>query len=211
MGVLWKEPDTKAEPEENGDGDAALAARAAGGDTDAFEILVGRYEKLVYHAAFRVTGHAEAAADLSQEIFLRIWRGLPTYGGRARFLTWLTRVTKNVCTDWIRSRKNLPPADSLTPPHDDDGGTHHVPEPAAPAADADPEEIFSRSERGRLLREALEHLSEEHRTVVRLRDVEGMSYERIADALGVDTGTVKSRLSRARAKLKEYLLTHGFY
>lgn len=191
--------------------DQALALRAAQGDTDAFEVLVGRYEKFVYRTAFFVTGKREDADDLSQEIFLKLWNGLPRFRGECRFVTYLNRIAHNAAVDWVRARRNRPETVPLQPAEDDENGPSILQEPAAAPEDSDPTEIFGRKTRAELLRDAVRQLSEEHRIIVQLRDAEGMPYERIAAVLGVSTGTVKSRLFRARSQMKKYLEAHGFF
>lgn len=191
--------------------DRALAMRAAHGDKDAFEVLVGRYEKFVYRTAFFVTGNREDADDLSQEIFLKLWYGLPRFRGECRFVTYLHRIARNAAVDWVRARKNIPETVPLQPAEEDEDGQNLFKEPAAAPEDSDPTEIFGRMTRTELLRDAMRQLSEEQKIVVQLRDADGMSYERIASVLGISTGTVKSRLFRARSQMKKYLETHGFF
>ncbi len=190
------------------DTDEVLAYDAGNGDIRAFEILVTRYEKFVYKSAYYVTGKPEDAADLVQEIFLGLWRGLPSYRRDAKFFTYFARITRNACADWVRKRKNIPGMLPIAEKDEDD-----APDAVLPAApeDTSPELVTEQNERRQQLHRAIAALSEEHRTVIVLRDMEGYSYDQIAGLLGVDEGTVKSRLFRARKRLKVILEKQGFF
>lgn len=190
--------------------DEALAAKAAHGDADAFAVLLTRYERYIYSTAFGFTARREDADDLTQEILLRIWRSLPQFRCESHFMTWMTRIVHSMCTDWVRRQKKRPPVCTLTPDIDSPDDPP-PPEPAADSYDSDPFEVVRREERSRLLREAVASLSEEHRMIVRLRDVENLSYEELAARLGLEVGTVKSRLCRARKQMKCYLDAHHFF
>ena len=166
-----------------------LVRAAAEGDQDAFAQLVALYEKRVYALALRTTGNQEDAADVAQEAFLAAWRGLPSFRGEAGFATWLYRLTANAAIDHLRRTRRQRNEASL---NDEALGLNAV--DAAPT----PQE---RAE-GEALREAVRwgmgELSRDHRQVLELREYQELSYEEIAGQLGVDLGTVKSRLSRDR-------------
>lgn len=168
-----------------------------------------RYEKNVYHTAFLVTGNAEDAFDLSQEIFLRLWNGLSGFRGDSKFFTWLVTVSKNTSADWIRKKQRRVRTVSMTPPEDEDAPA--FPEPADDSPDSDPGQAAERHERQTLVRQAVASLEYDHRTVLQLRDMEGMSYEDIADRLGISIGTVKSRISRARMQVRKFLEKGNFF
>ena len=87
------------------DEDAQLAARASSGDQRAFEKLIRKYERMIYRTAFYTAGNTEDAADLTQEIFLKLWHGLPDFRGNSRFLTWLIRIARNTCADYVRKKQ----------------------------------------------------------------------------------------------------------
>lgn len=189
--------------------DEALAALAGRGDTHAFEGLLTRYERYIYKCAYSVASNREDAADLAQEIFLNLWRALPSYRGDAKFFTYLAGIARNASADYIRRQKKTPATCPLSPTPDDDAPA--VSEPAAPPEDASPDYKAEQNERQTVLYRAIARLSEEHRTVLILCDMEGYSYDQIASVLGLDRGTVKSRLHRARANLKEILEKFGFF
>lgn len=192
------------------DEDAHLVLAAQSGDRDAFETLIRRHERLVYRIAFCTVGNPEDAADLTQEILLKVWHGLPNFRKNARFLTWLTKLTRNACADFLRRKRRSLPTHPLSLFRDDD---EEIPpgEMRDFATDSDPHEVFAQKERVTAVRAAMQKLSEEHRTVIVLRDIEGASYETIAAVLELEVGTVKSRLSRARACLKSILESEDFF
>ena len=191
-------------------GEDELIARAAEGDAQAFAELVKKYEKLVYNLSYQASGNADDAFDISQEVFIKVYRSLRKFRGDCRFFTWLYRITMNTVKDYIRSQKRRKTV-SLSDYDEDEenpSGTRDIPDEGA---EADPEEMTEKKERRELVRQAIGQLSEDHRTVVTLRDMEGYSYEEIAEMLGLEIGTVKSRLNRARLAIKEYLLDRNIF
>ncbi len=177
-----------------------LARAAAGGDESAFEALVGLHEKKVYNLALRMCGSPEDARDVAQEAFLSAWRGLPRFRGEAGFSTWLYRLTQNAAIDHLRRTRRQQGERSL---EDEILGLDAAdPTPS-------PQEQTEGAELRRAVLAALEQLSEEHRQVLVLREVQEMRYEEIAGELGLDLGTVKSRISRARSALRKILLKSG--
>ena len=179
-------------------GEKVLLQRAKKGEMTAFESLVTAYERRVYSLALRSTGSEADAADITQEVFLRAYRSLDAFRGESGFSTWLYRITVNLCVDLARKNN---PAESL-----DDEQALEVPEPRGAHQ---PETALANSELRRELDAALSLVSEEHRKIVILRDVAGMSYADIAAALELEEGTVKSRLARARAALRKILIERG--
>lgn len=178
-----------------------ILTRARRGDTAAFEELVRLYEKRVYAVALRSSGNPEDAADIVQEVFLRAWRSIESFRGDSGFSTWLFRITMNLCVDHARHKHAQPQTQPIVT---DDETERPLPDPAPT-----PEEHLDNRELGRELAAALEEISEEHRRIVLLRDVSGMSYTEIAEVLEISEGTVKSRLSRARIALRKVLLSRG--
>lgn len=176
-------------------GEKVLLQRAKKGEMAAFESLVTAYERRVYSLALRSTGSEADAADITQEVFLRAYRSLDTFRGESGFSTWLYRITVNLCVDLARKNN---PAESL-----DDEQALEAPETRGAYQ---PETALANSELRRELDAALSLVSEEHRKIVILRDVAGMSYADIAAALELEEGTVKSRLARARAALRKILI-----
>ncbi len=183
--------------------DKALALAMQNGDTEAFALLLRRYEKTVYRTAYLITGNKEDAEDLTQEVFLRVWNGIGGYRGESKFFTWLYAVTKHVCTDRVRKNSRTPKPFSLTPP--DDAEEAAAPEPRDTDRQNAPDEALCAKETQETVRAAIAALKDEYRVIVLLRDMEGHSYEEIAQMLGIHVGTVKSRLNRARAALKKSL------
>ncbi|MDY3618181.1 RNA polymerase sigma factor [Agathobaculum sp.] len=178
-----------------------ILARARRGELAAFEQLVAMYEKRVFAVALRSCGSPEDAADIVQEAFLRAWRAMDSFRGDSGFSTWLFRITMNLCVDFAR-RKNAAP--QTQPLVGEDESEREIPD-SAPT----PEERLENSELGRELAAALAEVSEDHRRIVLLRDVSGLSYTEIAEVLEISEGTVKSRLSRARLALRSVLLSRG--
>ncbi len=162
---------------------------------DQFERLAGENERQVYAVCYHMMGNREDARDCAQETMLRAFRAFDSFRRDAAFSTWITRIAMNVCTDELRKRR---PALSLDQLREDKG--LDVAD-AAPTAYARLEE----KERLRLLREALAELPEDMRQMIVFRDLRGMSYDDIAQALDMPLGTVKSRVSRAREKLSSLL------
>ena len=182
--------------------DKHILARARRGELDAFEELVRQYEKRVYAVALRSSGSPEDAADITQEVFLRAWRSIESFRGDSGFSTWLFRITMNLCVDHARHKNAQPQTQPLVVGEED--AERPIPD-TAPT----PEEHLDNSELGRELAAALDEVSEEHRRIVLLRDVSGLSYTEIAEVLEISEGTVKSRLSRARIALRTILLRRG--
>ena len=181
-----------------------LVRRARQGDTAAFEALMTAHEKKVYGMALRMTGRREDAADVTQEVFLAVWRALPTFRGESSFSSWLFRLTSNACIDHLRREKRQRTV-PLTRLDDEDGERPlDLPDP-----DPGPEERAEQSERRAALRRAVAQLPEDQRAALLLRESGGLSYSEIAAALRVPEGTVKSRIARARLQLREILSRDG--
>lgn len=177
-----------------------LVRAAAGGDTEAFERLVETYENKIYTLALRMSGSPDDAGDIAQEAFLAAWRGLPAFRGEAGFATWLYRLASNAAIDYLRRQRKQRGELSLD---DEELGLDAVDAGPGPQDAAEGEEVRSAVAAG------LGALSEGHRQVLVLRELQGLSYEEIAAVLAVDLGTVKSRISRARSALRKILLENG--
>ena len=178
--------------------------RAAAGDETAFAAIVTSYQKTEYHLALSTLHDREEALDASQEIFLKVFRFLPDFHFQSSFSTWLYRIARNTVTDILRSRGRRPcgSVDELA----EQGW-----EPPDAAEGADPFAGLLKSERRRLLTESMENLSEPHREILRLYAFAGESYESIAALLGIEIGTVKSRISRAKKELRNLLAERNFF
>jgi len=187
--------------------DAEAVARARQGDPEAFRVLVERYQGRAYGQALRMLGDPERARDAVQEGFLRAYRGLPRFQGRSAFYTWLYRLMFNVCIDAKRrDRSGLQvewdDAVARELPADVEEGPQLRVAPG-------PEEALERAELGSVLREAIDQLPGDARRTLLLREVDGLSYAEIAQALEIPTGTVMSRLHYARRQLREHLVDTG--
>lgn len=181
-----------------------LVARAKAHDMAAFEELVHTYQNRVYGLCRQLTGNSHEAEDLAQEAFIRAYRAIGTFRSEADFGTWLHRITVNI---WLNSRRKKS-GEQITVSLDEsyreeDGGglRHNVPD-----SSADPQLALESEELRDQVRKALLALSEEHRAVLVLREMEGYSYEEVAAMLGCTLGTVKSRLSRARLAMKRKII-----
>ena len=182
-----------------------LVARAKSGDADAFAQLVEANQNRIYSLALRMVGNPEDAADLAQEAFLSAWRGLERFQGEAAFSTWLYRLASNACIDFLRKEKRKRAAGGVLSLDDtEEGATLDLPD-----YDADPHQQLEQSEVRRAIADGLAGLSPEHRNVLTLREISGLSYAEIADLLGLEEGTVKSRISRARLALRKKLVETG--
>jgi RNA polymerase sigma-70 factor (ECF subfamily) len=177
----------------------ALIQAAQRGSRKAFNVLVLRYQDGLYTLAYRIMGEAQSAADATQEAFITAFRRLSTYRGGS-FRAWLLRIATNACYDELRRRKRRPVValDDLTPIDSDD-------DPPIPDASDTPEQALQQRELNRAIQDCINGLGEDQRVVLVLSDIEGLSYQEIADNTGAQVGTVKSRLSRARASVRQCL------
>lgn len=183
--------------------DLELVERVQHGDLEAFEVLVRRYQHRVYNHVSRMVGPGEDATDLTQDIFVKVYRSLNRFRRQASFQTWLYRVTTNLCVDRHRRSQRAPQVTrSLEAPLETDAGEV---ETEVPDWDDNPERRMMTQELQQQVKVAILQLSDKLRPVIVMHDLEGQSYEEIAAALRIPLGTVKSRLFNARAALKELL------
>ena len=186
--------------------DQELVAKSCQGNIDAFEELVKRYEKKVYSIAYRLIGNHADASDMAQEAFIKIYKALPNFRGEASFQTWMYHIVTNACKDELRKRKvNF---SSLDEPSEQQEGFLPKEEQSGLAG---PEEQILQKESQREIQDCLNTLSGGHRLILVMREIQGFSYEEIANHLGCSLGTVKSRLSRARLAFKEVFLAQKNY
>ncbi len=184
--------------------EAALIQSARKGDLDSFNSLVLVYQHQVYNLAYRIMATEAAAADATQEAFISAYKNLKSFRGGS-FKSWLLRIVTNACYDELRRKKRRPAIslDELTDEQDNDL------EFDVPSPEDGPETVVQRRELAELIQIGITTLPEDQRVALVLSDVQGLSYDEIADLTNTNLGTVKSRLSRGRAKLREYLQTHG--
>jgi RNA polymerase sigma-70 factor (ECF subfamily) len=185
--------------------DEELAARAAAGDTTAFEILVSRHEGRVYRLGSRLTGSDADAQDVLQETFLAVYRGLASFRGASRFSTWLYRITTNVALVHRRARRRRPTEslEEYLPRFDEDG--QHAPEVSELRAASQADVLLDGKLLAEQARAALERVPDLYREAFVLRDLEELDTSEVADLLGVDAATVRQRVHRARLLLRGYL------
>ncbi len=177
-----------------------LISRSQSGDIQAFNDLVELYQRQVYNVALRMLGSAETAEDATQDTFVSAYKAIAKFRGGS-FKAWILRITANSCRDKLRvsRRASIVSLDNLM---------EEVGDFIADDKAESPEDYAERRELGRLLAGSLASLPEDQRIVVVLSDVQGLTYEEIAQVIGISLGTVKSRLSRARLRLRELLLQH---
>ena len=177
-----------------------LLLRLQDGDEAVFEALVRLYEKKIYTLCRLMCGNDEDAQEAAQDAFLALWRSAKSFRGDASLSTWLYRLATNACIDLLRRNKRGGERVSL----DDEETTLELVD-ERPL----PEQALERKETQRLIREGLAALPEDYRAILLLREAEGLSYAEIADAMRMELGTVKSRISRGRVLLRNYLTASG--
>lgn len=186
----------------NNDTDDLLISRTLKGEKDSFEILVVRYQKRIFNIIYRVIREEAAVPDLAQDVFLKAYRGLGKFDFRSSFYTWLVRIAINTSLNHVSSRGRAP----ITTGEDIDltvGKYDASDYPERPPAN--PEQEVMRGEQSRTIQVAINSLPEDLRLAITLREIEGLSYEEIAEVMGCPIGTVRSRIHRARSELKEKL------
>lgn len=185
-----------------GPGDVELVTRCQRGDTAAFDELITRYRQRCFAMIYQMVRNEDDAWDLTQDGFIRAWRSLASFRGQSSFFTWLYRIMTNVTLDWLR-KKRIQAGQEF----DDTIGLRAI-EPGAvtvPAAAMQPAEKLADAEIRNRIDEAIGKLSEEHRAVIVMRELEGREYQEIAHAIDCSIGTVMSRLFYARRKLQTLL------
>lgn len=177
--------------------ESELVRRAQDGDRDAFRELVERYQRKVYSICYGMLKNNDDSLDVSQEVFVKVFRYIEKFNHQSSFYTWLYRITVNMCIDHIRKNKkvrNVEYDDRISREGDVEGDEHILPSQLG----LNPDKVYGRKELREKMLEALETLSEKHRVILIMREVDGMSYEEMAEALNISKGTVMSRLFHAR-------------
>ena len=180
----------------------ALIASARKGDIRAFNQLVMLYQSMVYNLAYRILSEPDAAADATQDAFLSAYKAIRRFRGGS-FKAWLLRIVTNACYDQLRIKQRRPTSSLDDLPVEADH-TSYLRDP-----DEQPDEFVERQELNRVIQAGISILPAEQRVVLVLSDVQGFSYKEIAEITGLSLGTVKSRLSRGRAKVRDHLQTQG--
>ncbi|MFW5966603.1 MAG: RNA polymerase sigma factor [Persicimonas sp.] len=174
-----------------------LVARAQEGDREAFQELVENYQRKVYSICYGMLKNEHDSLDVSQEVFIKVFKYLENFNQNSSFYTWLYRITVNKCIDYIRKQKRRSEVDyddTIGRTEEVEGDQNIMPSTLG----VQPGRAYERKELRSKMLEALDTLSEKHRTILILREVEGLSYEEMADVLDISKGTVMSRLYHAR-------------
>ena len=188
------------------DEELLVVKRVLSGDNDAYELLVNAHQRQVYNLALKMLGDPDDAFDMSQEAFLRAYSSLSSFRGDSKFSVWLYRLTSNICIDYLR-RKKRHMTSSLT--YIDELG--HTEEIEIPDERFSPETQLERTQLREAVVAAMDALSEEYRSILILREINGLSYDEIGEVLDLEAGTVKSRLFRARKRICSILTDGNFY
>jgi RNA polymerase sigma-70 factor (ECF subfamily) len=188
--------------------DARLVERIKEGDEEAFKELVENYQRKVYSICYGMLKNPDDSRDVSQEVFIKVYRYIDSFNQESSFYTWLYRITVNMCIDFIRKNSRTTKVeydDQLAHDGETEGDDLLLPS----SLGIHPDKVYGRKELRQKMLEAIETLSEKHRTILILREVEGLSYAEMADVLNISKGTVMSRLYHARRyfqqALSEYL------
>lgn len=184
--------------------DSDLVQRAQGGDSEAFDVLVRRYQERVYATIYHMTSNHEDADDLTQESFIKAYRALKSFKGDSSFFTWLYRIAVNKTINFLKQRKSRNPAGHLSL-NDLDFNVEHDPDLVSLISERTPRREVNLAELQEKLNTALQKLSEPHRLVVALHDIQGLPHDEIAAIMGCNVGTVRSRLFYARQQLQAHL------
>jgi RNA polymerase sigma-70 factor (ECF subfamily) len=185
--------------------EALFVSRLQANEDAAYDELVRVYSASIYHVAYRMLGDAADASDVVQDIFLKIFRNIGGFKGEAALKTWIFKIAFSEILNRLRWWKRRHRFATLSLDEQQNGT------PASEkVADSGPtpEQILQSKEQENAIQQALSRISREHRSIIVLRDIEGFSYNEIADVLGISMGTVKSRLARARADLKKSLMRY---
>lgn len=180
--------------------DADLVTAAQAGDMRSFEELVARHRDKIFARAYSMTRNEEEAVDLSQEAWVRAWKKLRQFHGDSSFSTWMTRITINLCLDYLRKKKRRI-FESIEKMNEESGGVERL----MPLVDENPTAGLEKNELRRKIDQALEQLSETHRSVIVMHEFEEMEYREIAQKMDCSIGTIMSRLFYARKKLATLL------
>lgn len=177
-----------------------LIKKCKKGNREAFNVLFSSYQTQVINIAYGMLSNREDAYDAAQEVFVRVYKSIESFKEQSSFTTWLYRITTNVCSDILRKRQKNTNVISMNQVLDENKDMDIKDEALTP------EESMELSEKQKAVRDAIGELREEYRVVIALCDIEGMSYDEISEILNIPSGTVKSRINRARNALKKILI-----
>jgi len=183
------------------DQEKELVKRAQDGDVAAFEALIADYQKRIFSIAYRMIPNPDDAADLTQEVIVKIFKNLDKFQGSSKFSTWVYRIATNTCLDELKKTRRYTTYSLDKEIETEEGSLMGE----LPDNSPTPEQAAERKAVQTAVRIAIGRLGEEHKKVIVLRDLQGLSYEEIAEIIGCSVGTVKSRISRARENLKKIL------
>jgi RNA polymerase sigma-70 factor (ECF subfamily) len=185
--------------------ESLFVLRLKANEDAAYDELVRVYHASIFHVAYRMLSDSGEAADVVQEIFLKVFRNINGFKGESALKTWIFRIAFSEILNRLRwwKRRHRHATVSLDDDHNHNGHGYHVSD-----SKPSPEQALESKEQEQAIQQALEKLSSDHRSIIILRDIEGFSYGEIAEVLGVSIGTVKSRLARARADLKKSLMRY---
>ncbi len=169
------------------------------GEIELFSLLIERYQDRVYSTTYRMLGNREDALDISQEVFLKVFKKLSSFNFESTFSTWLFKVTANKCRDQLRHRKTKINKNKVSLEHSEENGVYFE-------NDDNPEELYLEKEAEKNIMQLINNLKTDFKEVIVLRDIEDFSYQEISEMLSIPPGTVKSRISRARKYLKEDII-----
>lgn len=182
-------------------GDELLVKKCQKGHYEAFEELIHKYQQKVYSLCYRYAGNHDDANDLAQEAFIRVYHSINKFHFKSAFSTWLYRVTSNVCLDEMRKKKRNSSVSLDSPLETEEGEMYfHLPDQKY-----NPEIMAEQKDVQQIVHNAIQELPREQKITILLREMEGFSYDEMAEVLEVSSGTIKSRLNRARHNLKEIL------
>lgn len=181
-----------------------IIEKVLGGDANAFEELVLRYEKTVYNLALRMVGDRDDAFDMTQEAFIKAYGSLSSFRGDSKFSVWIYRIATNVCLDFLRSKSRKQQVSLTVSDDDDEDAQLDIPDPSSA-----PEQQLIKKISMQSVEEGLKTLPDKQRQILVMRELGGMSYAEIGKALSLEEGTVKSRIFRARKRLCTFLLDSG--
>lgn len=181
-----------------------IIEKVLGGDANAFEELVLKYEKTVYNLALRMVGDRDDASDMTQETFIKAYGSLSSFRGDSKFSVWIYRIATNVCLDFLRSKSRKQQVSLTVSDDDDEDAQLDIPDPSSA-----PEQQLMQKMSMQSVEEGLKTLPDKQRQILVMRELGGMSYAEIGKALSLEEGTVKSRIFRARKRLCTFLLDSG--